>query len=242
MKIIYGTFKSVLAIAMMLFGFLLAVFHFEEVYGVVYGYYEQALELLPEAARLWVRPIVAGVVAFTGLILGISIVRGRKKVRSISFTGMHGPVTIELDHVEGMLEKVASKLPEVRKASIKLGPTDSPGRASVIADVELLKNADDDARMVTARVQHYIQVHTKKILGLNDVDVRLNVKKFVMKMRTLKPETLLLEGPANVVDMTAMGAVAAAADVDEEEFEAETEEQAADVAVGDSGDELRLER
>ncbi len=242
MKIIYGTLKLLLATAMMVFGILLAVYHFDKVYGVVHGYYEQGLAYLPEDARLWVRPIVAGAVAFAGLILFISMLSGRKKVRSISFTGMHGPVTIELEHVESMLEKVASKLPEVKKAAIKLGPTDSPGRASVIADVELLKNADDDARMVTARVQHYIQVHTKKILGLNDVDVRLNVKKFIMKMRTLKPETLLLEGPANVVDMTAMGAAAAAADVDEEEFEAETEEQAADVAVGDSGDELRLER
>lgn len=242
MKIIYGTLKLLLATAMMVSGILLAFYHFEKVYGVVGGYYGQALEQLPEAARLWVRPIIGGTVAFVGLILFISVLWGRKKVRSISFTGMHGPVTIELAHVESMLEKVASKLPEVRKASIKLGPTDSPGRASVIADVELLKNADEDARMVTARVQHYIQIHTKRILGLNDVNVRLNVKKFVMKMRTLKLEPLLLEGPGNVVDMAAMGAGEAAADVDEGEFEAETEEQVADVAVGDSGDELRLER
>lgn len=240
MKIIYGTFKLLLAIAMMVFGVLLFMYHFDKVYGVVHGYYEQGLGYLPEGAP--VREIVAGTVAFVGLILFLSMLWGRKKVRSISFTGMHGPVTIELDHVESMLEKVASKLPEVKKASIKLGPTDSPGRASVIADVELLKNADDDARMVTARVQHFIQVHTKKILGLNDVDVRLNVKKFIMKMRTLKIEPLLLEGPGNVVEMAAMGPVAAVADVDEEEFEAETEEQVVDVAVGESGDELRLER
>ncbi|MDK1022569.1 MAG: hypothetical protein QGD90_13145 [Candidatus Hydrogenedentes bacterium] len=241
MKIIYATFKLVLAIAMMVLGILLLFFQLDDVYREVHGFYQQTLERLSEDARLLVRPIVAGAVAIAGLILFISMLSGRKKVRSISFTGMHGPVTIELEHVESMLEKVASKLPEVRKASIKLGPTDSPGRASVIADVELLKNADEDARMVTARVQHYIQIHTKRILGLNDVDVRLNVKKFVMKMRTLKPEPLLLEGPANVVEMTAMGADTAATE-DDEEFEAETEEQAAEVAVGDSGDEVRLDR
>lgn len=242
MKIIYGTLKLLLATAMMVFGVLLVFYPLEEVYGRIDDYYEQGLERLPESVSPWVREVVAGGIAFVGLILFISMLWGRKKVRSISFTGMHGPVTIELAHVESMLEKVASKLPEVRKASIKLGPTDSPGRASVIADVELLKNAEEDARMVTARVQHYIQIHTKRILGLNDVNVRLNVKKFVMKMRTLKLEPLLLEGPGNVVDMVETGAVEAAADVEEEEVEAETEEQVADVAVGDSRDELRIER
>lgn len=238
MKIVYGTLKLLLAIAMMVFGGLLIFYPIEEVYGVVDDYYEQGLEFFPEDAP--VREVVAGAIAFVGLILFVSMLRRRKKVRSISFTGMHGPVTIELEHVEGMLEKVASKLPEVRKASIKLGPTDSPGRASVIANVELLKNADEDARMVTARVQHYIQIHTKRILGLNDVDVRLNVKKFIMKMRTLKLEPLLLEGPANVVEMTAMET---AAEIDEElEAEVEEQEQAVEVAVGDSDDEVRLQR
>ncbi len=230
MKIVYGTLKLVLAIAMMAFGGLLIVFPIEEVYGFIDEYYEQGLEFFPEDAP--VREVVAGAIAFAGVILLISMFWGRKKVRSISFTGMHGPVTIELEHVEGMLEKVAAKLPEVRKASIKLGPTDSPGRASVIANVELLKNADEDARMVTARVQHYIQIHTKRILGLNDVDVRLNVKKFVMKMRTLKLEPLLLEGPANLVEMTEV----------DDELAAEAEEQTVEVAVGDSDDELRLDR
>ena len=167
------------------------------------------------------------------------VLRGKKE-RAISFTGMHGPVTIELEHVESTLERVATKLPEVRRATIKLEPTDSPGRACVVANVELLKNAEDDARMVTARVQHYIQVHTKRILGLNDVDVRLNVKRFVMNMKTVKPEPLLLEGP--LVAAVGLGTTeAAAADVDEE-IAAESENEAVEVAVAESGDELQLER
>ena len=119
-------------------------------------------------------------------------------------------------------------------------PTDSPGRACVIANVELLKNADDDARLVTARVQHYIQLHTKKILGLNDVDVRLNVKRFKMIMKTLKLEPLLLEGP--LATAAGIGAMeAAAADV-EERTDTGVEEETVEVGAGDSEDELQVER
>lgn len=194
MKVIYGFFKLLLAIAMMTFGVLMVFFQFEEVYGVVDDYYEQLLEQAPD--WLAVRPSVAVIIAFVGLLVLISMFPARKKKRTISFAGMHGEVTIELDDVETTLERVATKLPEVRSAAIRLEPTDSPGRVRVIAKVVLLKNADDEARMVTARVQHYLQIHTRRILGLSEVDVQLNVKKFQMNMKTVKPEPLLLEGPA----------------------------------------------
>lgn len=239
MKIIINIFKVLLAVAMLTFGILLIPFRLDELYGYIDGYYEQFLELFPEDVP--VREIVGGAIAAVGLIIMLSMIFGRKKVRSISFTGMHGPVTIELEHVESTLERVAMKLPEVRRATVKLEPTDSPGRACVVANVELLKNADDEARMITARVQHYIQVHTKRILGLNDVDVRLIVKRFVMNMKTVKPEPLLLEGPfaaAAGLDAIETGA---AAEVDAES-DLEEEEEVVEVGAGDSGDDLRLER
>lgn len=238
MKAINSAFKFLLATLMMVFGILLVLFPFEEVYEIVHGYYLLFLEQFPEGAP--VREVVAGTIAIIGLIIVLPMLLRRKKERAISFTGMHGPVTIELDHVESTLERVAMKLPEVRRASIKLEPTDSPGRACVVANVELLKNADDDARLVTARVQHYIQVHTKKILGLNDVDVRLNVKRFVMNMKTVKPMPLLLEGP-----LAAAAGIGAAETVDanvDEEIAAESENEAVEVGVAESGDELQLER
>ena len=238
MKAIYSAFKFILAILMMVFGIFLIFFPFLEIYDFSHSYYLRFLEQLPE--EVFVREIVAGVIAIIGLIIFLPMVLRGKKERAISFTGMHGPVTIELEHVESTLERVATKLPEVRRATIKLEPTDSPGRACVVANVELLKNAEDDARMVTARVQHYIQVHTKRILGLNDVDVRLNVKRFVMNMKTVKPEPLLLEGP--LAAAVGLGTTeAAAADVDEE-IAAESENEAVEVAVAESGDELQLER
>ena len=238
MQIIINTFKVLLAVAMLTFGILLIPFRLDELYGFIDGYYEQFLEFFPADAP--VREIVAAVIAAVGLIIILSMLFNRKKVRSISFTGMHGPVTIELEHVESTLERVATKLPEVRRATIKLEPTDSPGRACVVANVELLKNADDDARMVTARVQHYVQVHTKKILGLNDVDVRLNVKRFVMNMKTVKPEPLLLEAP--LAAAMGMGAMEAATPDVEAETDLQEEEEVVEVGAGDSGDDLQLER
>lgn len=230
-------FQLLTAVALITFGGLLALYRLDQLYGYVDTQYEQFLEQIPAGVPF--REIVAGAIVAVGLIILLTLFLGRKKQRSISFTGMHGEVSIELDHVESTLEAVAMKLPEVRKATIRLEPTDSPGRACVIANVELLKNADDDARLVTARVQHYIQLHTKKILGLNDVDVRLNVKRFKMIMKTLKLEPLLLEGP--LATAAGMGAMEAAADV-EVETEADVEEEAVEVGAGDSGDELRLDR
>ena len=233
MKAIYSAFKFILAVLMMVFGMFLLFLPFDEVYGFVHHYYLLFLEQFPEGAP--VREIIAGGIAIVGLIIVLPMLLRRKKKRAISFTGMHGPVSIQLDHVESTLERVAMKLPEVRRATIRLEPTDSPGRASVTATVELLKNADDDARMITARVQHYIKVHTKKILGLNDVDVRLDVTRIIMKMKTVKPQTLLIEGPlaaAAGVDTLE----AASADVDEE-MAAESENEAVGAAVAESGDE-----
>lgn len=238
MKAINSAFNFILAILMMVFGVLLVFFPFLEIYDFIHGYYLRFLEQFPAEAP--VREIAAAVGAILGLIIVSPVLFRRKKKRAISFTGMHGPVSIHLDHVESTLERVAMKLPEVRRATIKLEPTDSPGRASVTATVELLKNADDDARMVTARVQHYIKIHTKKILGLNDVDVRLDVTRIIMKMKTVKPETLLIEGPLAVAAGTDTMA-AASVDVDEETAGG-SEDETVGVAATESGDELQLER
>lgn len=230
MKFIYGIFKLILALGMLTFGIAMLFMEFEEFYAIVDDYYEQGLTYLPP--ELWVREIVAGIIAFVGLIVLWSIFRSvfpkQVKVRSISFPGMHGEVSIDLKDVEGTLERVAMKLPEVLKASIVLEPTDSTGRAMVLATVVLIKDADDDARMVTARVQHYLQIHTKKILGLQDVDVRLKVKQFKMKMKTLKAEPLLLEGPFGHPVEAAMAAAGAAPEQTTQEVVPEATEISSD--------------
>jgi len=167
------------------------------------------LEVYNEVDRAWIdliamgpeglpyREILGGVLAVLGLIVFISLfLRGKKsRRRSISFAGMHGEVTIELEHVEGVIENVAKKLSEVRAIGIRLEPTDARSRVLVLAEAVLMKDAEAEARQVTDRVQDYIKQHTRKILGVQEVDVRLTVRKFLLNMRTVKPLPLLLEGP-----------------------------------------------
>jgi len=232
-------FQVLLALAMIIFGGLLTQYRLDQLYGFVDTRYEQFLEQIPAGVPF--REIVAAAILVVGLIILLTLYFGRKKERSISFMGMHGEVTIELSHVESTLEAVAMKLPEVRKATIKLEPTDSPGRACVIANVELLKSADDDARLVTARVTHYIQLHTKRILGLSDVDVRLNVRRFKMIMKTLKLEPLLLEGP--LAAAAGLGPAEAEATDPGTESSVSDGDETVEVGTGDdSGDEFQLGR
>ncbi len=157
--------------------------------------WEELLVQLPEG---WpYREILAVLILLLGLFMFLSFfIRGKKgRRRTISFAGAHGDVTIELENIEGVIEKVARKLPEVRDIRIRLEPTDARSRVLVLAEAALMKDADADARQVTDRVQDYIKQHTRKILGVQEVDVRLTVKKFLLNMRSVKPLPLLLEGP-----------------------------------------------
>lgn len=251
MGIIVKTFRVILALGMIIFGGLLIFFQFEDIYGFVDRQYEALLEFFPPDAR--VREIVAAAIFFVGTGIFFSVFMGggkakKSKQRTISFAGMHGEVSIELQNVERQLENVAKKLPEVRNMSIRLEPTDSPGRARVLADAYLVKNADDDARLVTARVQHFLQVHAKKILGLQDVEVTLKVKKFMMNMKTVKPEPLLLEGPDVDPLLAAVAAAKASQPIHpqapepEPEAEQDPEAEAVPEAVVDVDDDFELDR
>lgn len=141
------------------------------------------------------RQILGGVFAGLAVVAILPRWRRRKKGREMSFSGAHGDVTIALEPVEATLERVAGKLPEVRSISIRLKPLEAQGSVRVIATAVLRKEADSDIRLLTARVNSYIKTHTMKILGANDVDVKLKLKKLEMIMKTVRPEPLMLEAP-----------------------------------------------
>ena len=159
-------------------------------------------ELYEEFARLlsgflypdWARPAVGSAIATLALLALLPLYPKRRTRKSVSFEGTHGEVTIELHPVESTLERVASKLKEVKSIRIRLKPLENQA-IRVMATAILLKDGDGDARQVTARVNSYIQAHTRKILGLPDVDVKLKVIRFIINMKTLDPSRLLLEAP-----------------------------------------------
>jgi hypothetical protein len=168
----------------------------EGVYRQVDTAWKNVVANLPEGVEY--RYFVAVITILAGLLVLWSVfIRGKRRRRSISFLGAHGEVTIELENVEGTLEKVALKLPEVVDVAIRLEPTEARSRVLVLAQAVLLKDADIEAKQVTDRVQEYLRMHTQKILGVQEVDIRLTVKKFRMNMKSLKPMPLLLSGPEN---------------------------------------------
>ena len=159
-------------------------------------------ELYEEFARVvsgitypeWARPAVGSAIGALALLALLPLYPRRRKRKSISFEGTHGEVTIELHPVESTLERVASRLKEVKSIRIRLKPLENQA-VRVMATAILLKDGDGDARQVTARVNSYIQAHTRKILGLPDVEVKLKVDRFIINMKTLDPSLLLLEAP-----------------------------------------------
>lgn len=155
--------------------------------------YAMGVAYLPDSDLA--RMVVGGAVAVAALIAFLPLLPKRRREKEISFHGTHGEVSIELEPVESTLQRVVGKMPEVKTVSIRVKPLDRPGRVSVMASAVLLKDGDGDARQITARVNNYIQIHTRKILGLEEVEVKLRVRRFVMNMKTVKPEPLLLEAP-----------------------------------------------
>ncbi len=212
----------------MFFGVLLTFMTKYEIYQEIDRIWKDFIADLPEG---WpYREVLGGIIAFIGLLVFFSLfVRGRRRLRrTISFTGMHGDVTIELEHVESVLVRVARKLPEVKDISIRLEPTDARSRVLVLAECVLMKDAEAEARQVTDRVQEYITIHTRKILGVQEVDVRLKVRKFLLNMRSVKPMPLLLEGPRPEPAGNPASAYASGGDEDDlERSEHETRGEAA---------------
>ena len=201
MGFIRGLFRFIVAVLIIAVGVLLIMYEKQAIISYADDLYSQFLEEAPEIPieNMTYRQILGGVVVLVGLILVWLVIVPKRRPRSVTFTGTHGEVTIELEPVESTLERIAMKLPEVKNISIELKPLEGNGRIQVNAIAILSKNADDDARMVTARVHNFLQIHTRKIVGLQDVDARLTVKKFNMNMKSVKPEPLLLDAPDETV-------------------------------------------
>ncbi|MEK7793482.1 MAG: hypothetical protein AAB353_03085, partial [Candidatus Hydrogenedentota bacterium] len=163
------------------------------------GLYDLVVGYIPQTGNDdLVREIGAGVIIGLAAFALLPSFPEWKRRRDITFSGSHGEVTIDLDPVQATLDKVIGKLPEVKSIRIELDPKDPKtglGGVRVNARAVLYKEGDGDARVVTARVNSFILAHTRKILGTQEVDVRLRVMRWVMKMRTVKAEPLLLEAP-----------------------------------------------
>ncbi len=150
---------------------------------------------------------VIGIVLFLVAFVGIVPVCRAKRPRStISFPGIRGDVTIELDSVEANLSRVVSKMPEVKKIKVKVVPSEDNRRAVVSADVLMYKGSGGASAHETAnRISEFLMDAAVNILGVEEVTkVNLNVRDIIVDAKQLAAaharETLpKLEEPAAAV-------------------------------------------
>jgi hypothetical protein len=168
-----------------------------EVADNVIKYYEQVRVPIEDAVPgIPLKEIVAALAGLGVLALLLPLPPKSAK-KSFTFAGTHGDVIIELENIEPTLERVLMKMPEVKNINIRLEPSKKKDEypALVNATAILEKKADDDARSITARVEHHLKIHADRFLGTNNCRVRLRVARWRMSMKTVKPEPLMLEAP-----------------------------------------------
>ncbi len=132
-------------------------------------------------------PAVAGICAAIALITLPPWKRVKHSKNTISFHGIHGDVTIELDSVEATLGRVLARKPEVKKIKVKVTPSEDNRRAVVRAEVLMQKNTGaEGAREISNRIANYLADAAVHILGVEEVlKVDLNVRDIVVDAKQL---------------------------------------------------------
>jgi hypothetical protein len=132
-------------------------------------------ERFPDGAGYRFVPGALGIII---AFIGIFPWRKRKReLKTISFAGVHGNVVIQLDSVENTINRAVGKLPEVKKVSVTVVPTEDARKVRVTADVTLHKAAGVGARETGDIVSAFISETTRRILGSDEVmAIDLNVR------------------------------------------------------------------
>ncbi len=130
------------------------------------------LNVLAQTAResgVWLL-VVPGLLLITLGIVTLLPQRFREgAVKTISYPGTHGNVIIQLDSVEANLNRMMSKLPEVKWISVEVDPDEDNGKAKVLAAVKLLKGPGESARETANRVSDRLADTAANLLGVDDI-------------------------------------------------------------------------
>ena len=87
----------------------------------------------------------------------------------ISYPGTRGDIVIELEWVEATLNRVIGKLKEVKWISVTVDPGEDRGKASVYAEVKLVKGVGESARETAIRVGDRLADTAANLLGVDDI-------------------------------------------------------------------------
>lgn len=138
-----------------------------------------------------IRYVVAAVVVVAAILALLPPLRVGRKKRAIAFQGGHGNVTIQLDTVEASLNRAALKLPEVRKAYVRIHPAEDARKVNITVEVDIDKHPDASVVESSERIDDYLTSCARQYLG---PDVVLGVD---VKVRRINPgsEDVPVPGP-----------------------------------------------
>jgi len=107
--------------------------------------------------------VLGGVLTILG---GYALLPQLKHRGTISYTGEHGEVNIQVDKAEATLKRVVTAMPEVKSVKVQVTPTKDRQRAVITADAVVHNQPDLPARDTFDLINHLIEETATDVLGL----------------------------------------------------------------------------
>lgn len=132
-------------------------------------------------------PVVGALFLLLGL-LGLLPLSRKKRPSTISFPGEYGEVTIHLDSIEATLNRIVSKMPEVKKISVRLIPSEDNRRAEVTGSLWIYKGSEAvGVSEIVGKVQKHLRDTAINILGVEEIVMgKLDVPGIIVSASTAK--------------------------------------------------------
>jgi len=132
-------------------------------------------------------PVGGALLLILGL-LGLLPLSRKKRLSTISFPGEYGEVTIHLDSIEATLNRIVSKMPEVKKISVRLIPSEDNRRAEVTGSLWIYKGSEAvGVSEIVGKVQKHLRDTAINILGVEEIVMgKLDVPGIIVSASTAK--------------------------------------------------------
>jgi hypothetical protein len=181
MRIVHIVVFKLLSLVVLSAGVLLVAMYFQApLYDQVTAY----------AGERWAQlaPVIGSILFILGL-LGLLPLSRKKHPNSISFPGEYGEVTIHLDSIEATLNRIVSKMPEVKKISVRLIPSEDNRRAEVTGSLWIYKGSEAaGVSEIVGKVQKHLRDTAINILGVEEIVMgKLDIPGIIVSATPAKP-------------------------------------------------------
>ena len=181
MRIVHILVFKLLSLLVLAAGVLLMAMYFQP------PLYERVIAFVGER---WAQLApVGGALLFILGLLGLLPLSRKKRPNTISFPGEYGEVTIHLDSIEATLNRIVSKMPEVKKISVRLIPSEDSRRAEVTGSLWIYKGSEAaGVSEIVGKVQKHLRDTAINILGVEEIVMgKLDVPGIIVSATPAKP-------------------------------------------------------